>query len=152
MHRGEKRREGVGEEGLSALEAPRGAQTDEASQDDAEVDGGDVDLVALEDVGPASQVDPSHAPGLADVSETPLDGLPPLAEKAFAGVALESAAIEVEGSLSAPGFSLADFPGKSLPVATPLLPSFRDAGVVSPLMQVPHHLAAVVSAIGHNLL
>ena len=108
MHRGEKRRESVGEEGLSALEAARGAQTDEASQDDAEVDGGDVDLVALEDVGPAAQVEPSHAPGLADVSEAPLDGLRALAEKAFAGVVFESTAIQVKGSLSASGFSLAD--------------------------------------------
>src|SRR5713226_5720245 len=152
MHRGEKRRESVGEEGLSALEPARGAQTDKASQDDAEVDGGDVDLVALEDVVPAAQVEPSHAPGLADVSEAPLDGLRALAEKAFAGVVFESTAIQVKGSLSASGFSLADFSGKSLPVALPLLPPFRDAGVVSPLMQVPQHLGTVVSAIGHNLL
>jgi hypothetical protein len=77
----------VGEEGLSALEPARGAQTDEASQDDAEVDGGDVDLVALEDVDPAPQMNPSHAAGLADVSETPLDSLPAFAEKAFTGIA-----------------------------------------------------------------
>src|SRR3990172_9065729 len=147
VHRRKKRREGVGEEGFSALEAARGAQTDKASQHDAEVEGGDVDLVALEDVGPASQVNPSHAPGLADVSETPLDGLPAFAKKAFAGVALESAAVEVEGPLSASGFSLTDFSGKPLPIAPPLLPPFRNAGVVAPLMQIPHHLAAVISAI-----
>ncbi len=93
----------MGEESPSALEPARGSQTDEASQDDAEVGRGDMDLVALEDVGPASQMNPSHASGLADVSETPLDGLPTLAEKAFAGGAFDPAAVEVEGPLSASG-------------------------------------------------
>ena len=107
-HRGKNREKGVSEEGLSALEPARSAQTEKASQHDTEVEGGDVDLVALEDVGPTSQMNPSHAPGLAGVSETSLDGLPPLAEKGFAGVALESAAVEVEGLLSASGFLLAN--------------------------------------------
>ena len=142
----------MSEEGLSALEPARGAQTEEASHDDAEVESGEVDLVALEDVVPTSQVESSHSAGLAGVSETPLDGLAALAQEAFADVAFKSAAIEIGSLLPASGFSLADFSGKSLPVAAPLLPSFRDACVVSPFMQVPHHLAAVVSAIGHHLL
>src|SRR6266511_1296341 len=129
MHRGKKRREGVGEEGLSALEPSRRAHTNEAEQDDAEVEGGDVDLVALEDVGPTSQMNPSHAAGLAGVSETSLDGLPPLAEKGFAGIAFEFAAVEVEGLLSTSGFSLAESSREPLPIAPPLLPPFRNAGL-----------------------
>ena len=127
VRRGEKRRKGVGKEGLSALEAARGAPTEKASHHDAEVESGDVDLVALEDVGPTAQVEPSHAPGLAGVSETPFDGLSAFLEKTFAGGALESAAIEVESSLPASGFLLADLAAKLLPVAAPLLPPFRDA-------------------------
>src|ERR1700693_4214347 len=115
----------MGEEGLSALEPARGAQADEASQNDAEVERGDVDLVALEDVGTASQMNPSHPSSLADMSETSLDGLASFAEKAFADGALDSAAVEVEGPLSASGFLLANFPGKPLPIAPPLLPPLR---------------------------
>jgi hypothetical protein len=75
----------MGEESFSALEPARGAQTDKTSQDDAEVEGGDVGLVALEDVDLASQVEPSHAARLADVSEAPLDGLLTFLEEAFVG-------------------------------------------------------------------
>src|SRR5260370_29915728 len=113
-HRGKKRGEGVRKEGPSALDPARGAQADEASQNDAEVERGDVDLVALEDVGTAPQMNPSHPSSLADVSETSLDGLAAATEEAFADGAPDPAAVEVQSPLSFSGFSLAVSPGKPL--------------------------------------
>ena len=111
-----------------------------------------MELVALGDVLPSTEVKSSQPSGLADVGETSLDRLTASAEQPLAERTLESAAVLVESSLETARLFGADLVGQALPSASSPRSAFRDAGHVASPIKVSQRLDAVVAAVGDDLL
>lgn len=63
------------------LQSPGSAHTEEGSQNRPEIGPGDMEVVALAEIGSATQVSSPHGPGLKEVSEASFDSLTAFASR-----------------------------------------------------------------------
>src|SRR5882672_2610177 len=88
-----------GEGRKTALQAARGADSEQLTHHEAQIEGRDVHEIALEDVESAAQVHAAHAAGLQTVREAALDHLAALAHPRSSAPRAHSPTVRVGATL-----------------------------------------------------
>jgi hypothetical protein len=96
------------------LEASRRTHAEDGSQNGAEVESGEMEVVALADIDSAPEVGAAHPASLKSMSEASLDGFPALAKQALARLAPDSPTVPVKRALLPPRYLTAQ-PTSTLP-------------------------------------